>query len=404
MSSIQVRNLPIVVIIIAMLGMIGPFTIDTIFPAFQQMGIAFEADSAAMQLVTSTYLFSFAAMSLVHGPISDAIGRKPVMIAGVLIFALASVGAALSPSLAWVLVFRAIQGLSAGAGQIISRALIRDMFEGAMAQRLMAQVSMIFAIAPAIAPIIGGWLLGFGAWPIIFWFLAGFGVLLAALVAFVLPETHPVENRTPLQLVPVVGSIFAIARNWSFTRLAFAATFGFAAQFTYIAGAPIFMVDLLGKGERDFWMLFVPMMSCMVLGSWTNARFAERVPGRRLATIGYLVAITAAVTNVVLAGVVPWLPWAIVGPSLVAFGVALSFPVVQLVMLDLFPAHRGAAASMQAFVTLAFNGLLAAVIVPLVDASTFTMALASVTFSAIGLTMWLWHRAAIPAEATAEPA
>ena len=171
-----------ITIIIAMLGMIGPFTIDTMFPAFAQIGREFTVDTVALQQLTSIYLVSFAAMSLFHGPISDAVGRKPVMLAGLALYVLASVGAALAPSFTILLVFRAIQGLSAGAGQIISRALIRDIFSGAAAQRLMAQVSMIFAIAPAVAPVMGGWILLVGDWRLTFWFLMVFGLLLLSLI------------------------------------------------------------------------------------------------------------------------------------------------------------------------------------------------------------------------------
>ena len=166
-------------LVLAGLSMFGPFSIDTAFPAFQQMGAELEVGSAAMQQVVSVYLLAFAIMSLVHGPLSDAVGRRPVMVAGIAVFVLASIGCALSTSLPVLLVCRALQGFSAGAGQIVSRAVVRDLFDGAEAQRLMSHVAMIFGVAPAIAPIIGGALLGLGRWPLVFWFLAAFGLLMA---------------------------------------------------------------------------------------------------------------------------------------------------------------------------------------------------------------------------------
>ncbi|WP_203567955.1 multidrug effflux MFS transporter [Aestuariimicrobium ganziense] len=389
-----------VTLVIAMLGMLGPFTVDTIFPGFAAVGEQFRVDEVAMQQVTSVYLLSFAAMSLLHGPISDAVGRRPVMITGLVLYALASIGCALSPNLGALLAFRSMQGLAAGAAQIISRTLIRDMFAGPAAQRLMAQVSMIFAVAPAVAPIVGGWLLQLGRWPVIFWFLTGFALFLAVLVLLVVPETHPVENRVPFNLREVIGGVFEVGRHGAFQRLALTSTFAFAAQFLYIVGAPIFIVRLLGKGEQDFWMLFVPLMASMIVGSFLNARLAHRVPGRKLATIGFGLTLVAGVVNVVASSLpgAPALPWAVLGPSLVAFGVALSFPVVQLVMLDLFPRRRGAAASMQAFVTLLFNAALAGVISPLVSGTVLQMAMASAGFSVIGFLLWLWHLRAVPAD------
>src|SRR5699024_9296292 len=193
-----------ITIILACLAMFGPFSIDTVFPAFQRIGDQFEVDTAGLQQITSIYLISFAVMSLLHGPISDAVGRKPVIIIGTLLYAAASVGCALSVNLPMLLAFRASQGFAAGAGQIISRTMIRDLYEGPAAQKLMAQVMMIFSVAPAVAPIIGGWLLQAGDWPVIFWFLAAFGVVMSLVTVLGLPETHPAESRTALRIGPLL--------------------------------------------------------------------------------------------------------------------------------------------------------------------------------------------------------
>lgn len=132
------------------LAMFGPFSIDTIFPAFPQIGAQLDADKVAMQQTISVYLIAYALMSVVHGPVSDAIGRRRVILAGLSVFALASAGCALARDLPALLAFRALQGLSAGVGLIVGRAVIRDLYHGDDAQRLMSQVSMVFGIAPAI--------------------------------------------------------------------------------------------------------------------------------------------------------------------------------------------------------------------------------------------------------------
>ena len=176
--------------------MFGPFSIDTIFPAFPQLSAQLGADKLAMQQTISVYLLAYALMSVVHGPLSDAVGRRRVIIGGLAVFTLASVGCALAPDLGTLLLFRALQGLSAGVGLIVGRAAIRDLFQGDDAQRLMSQVSMIFGIAPAIAPLVGGWILGWARWPMIFWFLTAFSVLLLASTALWLPETHPKDRKS----------------------------------------------------------------------------------------------------------------------------------------------------------------------------------------------------------------
>src|SRR5690606_15993575 len=179
--------------------MLGPFTIDTTFPAFSRIGSEFGADTTAMQQVTSVYMLAFAVMSVFHGPLSDAMGRKPVMITGLVGYVVASVGCALAPNLAVLLVMRTLQGTFAGAATIVSRVVVRDMFAGPAAHRLMSRIMMIFSVAPAIAPVAGGWLLQVGDCRTIFWAVAAYGALAALAVLVVLPATHPPLRRPPLR-------------------------------------------------------------------------------------------------------------------------------------------------------------------------------------------------------------
>ncbi len=383
-----------VLLVLAFLAMFGPFTIDTVFPAFEHIGADFGVGATELQQITSIYLVSFAVMSLLHGPISDAVGRKPVIIVGTLAYAAASVGCALAPNLGMLLVFRAMQGLAAGSGQIISRAMIRDMYEGPAAQKLMAQVMMIFSVAPAVAPVVGGWLLRLGNWQVIFWFLVLFGVAMCLATAAVLPETHPTSERRPLRIRPLIGGLVEVARNGAFLRLAFASSLTFAGQFLYIAAAPIFVVALLGKGDQDFWIFFVPMIAGMMIGAFANSRLSGIVSSTRLAGAGMVIALVAGVLNVSLALVpgVPPLPWAVVGPSVLAMGTALCFPILQLSMLDLFPHQRGSAASMQSFIQLLLNAALAGVVAPLVTGSIAMLAVTSLGFIVAGSLLWVWHR------------
>lgn len=391
---------------LAALAMIGPFTIDTIFPGFEAIGRDFDADAAALQQITSVYLLSFALMSVFHGPISDALGRKPVMIGGLLGYVVASVVCALAPTLGALLVARVFQGLFAGAATIVSRAVIRDLFSGAEAQRLMARVMMIFAVAPAVAPVIGGEILRLGPWHWIFWFVALYGVGAAVLTAVVLPETHPKERRSPLRVGAVLRSLGHVARSGAFQRLAFSAAFVFAAYFLYVVAAPIVVVDLLGRGEQDFWILFVPMIGGLVTGSMLTNRLAGRVEGPRMVDVTMVGLVVAAALNVLLGAVAPTLPWAVLGPAAMGVAIGVAFPVQQLAMLDLFPEARGAAASMASFAALVFNALLAGVISPLVTGTLLTAALTSALFAVVGSALWVWHRratAGAPAQAD-EPA
>jgi len=378
--------------------MLGPFSIDTAFPAFAEMRGEFDVGSAETQWVVSAYMLPFALMSPFHGPLSDAIGRKPVIVAGVAVYALASVGCALAGSLEVLLVFRALQGLAAGGGVIVSRTVIRDVFDGPEAQRLMSIVMMIFGVAPALAPIIGGGLLQLGAWPVIFWFLALLGLALSTTALVLLPETHPVERRIPLRFGALLQGLARPLADLTFHRIAWSAALSFGGQFLYIGAAAIFVVDLLGRGELDFWIFFVPMIGGLVAGSWISSRTAGRISGRRLITAALCFSLFGALVNFALAlgPTEAELPWAVIGPALIAMGTGAAYPSQQLALLDLHPASRGGVVSLFTFFSLTLNALVAALVAPHVTGSVLQLAAAGLVMVAGGLGLWLWHLRAVP--------
>ena len=375
------------------LAMFGPFSIDTIFPAFPVMGAELGADKLAMQQTISVYLIAYALMSIVHGPLSDTIGRRRVIIGGLSVFTLASVGCALSTDLSTLLFFRAVQGLSAGVGLIVGRAVIRDVLHGDDAQRLMSQVTMIFGVAPAIAPIIGGWILGWAHWPAIFWFLVGFSLLLLASTIFLLPETHPPQARLPLKPRRLLRDYFAIFLNPRFQRLTATGAFNFAALFLYIASAPAFVLDILKLNERQFGWFFVPTIGGMVLGSFVSGRSAGKISGDRLVRWGFVFSFLGVAMNL---GYNLWtddpqIPWAVLPMCVSAFGIALVFPIVTLSILDMYPRQRGSASSLQAFSGLVVNAVMAGVLSPLISASAVSLAVAASALTAIAWLFWQWE-------------
>lgn len=213
------RTLALIPLVLAMLSMIGPFSIDTPFPAFAQMGEALDVSAGELQLVVTAYMLAFAAMSVFHGPLSDAIGRKPVIVWSLAAYAVASVACAFAPTLEWLLVGRVVQGLAAGGSTIVSRTIIRDLFDGVEAQRMMSQVAVIFGLAPAIAPVVGGLLVQVGPWQTVCWFMAALAVLLLAGSIVLLPESHPPERRVPLRVGEVVTGLLAVVSVPAFHRM-----------------------------------------------------------------------------------------------------------------------------------------------------------------------------------------
>lgn len=374
--------------------MIGPFAIDTIFPAFNRIGAELVANASALQQLTSTYMLAFAVMSVFHGPLSDALGRKPVMVGGLAGFVLASIGCALSPSLGVLLVMRTLEGTFAGAATIVSRVMVRDMFAGPQAHRLMSRIMMIFSVAPAFAPVVGGWLLQVGDWRTIFWAITGYGVVAIAAVLLVLPETLPAAGRTPLRVGAVVRSVIRVGGSATMIRLALVTALAMGGQFVYIVGAPIIVVDLFGLGEQDFWVLFFPVIGGLLVGAWLSGRLAERIARLYLIDASLLAAAAAGVLNVILVIWWPNPPLAMVGPALLACAIAVAFPAIQLEILDAFPASRGAAASLGTFASLAFNAVLAGAITPLVTDTVLHVALTALVFLVLGALLWVLHRRA----------
>ncbi len=392
-SSATTISLRVLALLLGGLAMFGPFSIDTIFPAFEHIGAELGADKVAMQQTISVYLLAYAAMSLVHGPLSDALGRRRIILGGLVVFAFASAGCALARDLPTLLAFRAVQGLSAGVGLIVGRALIRDVLHGHDAQRLMSQVSMIFGIAPAIAPIIGGWILGWGHWSAIFWFLVGFSLLLLLAVWIALPETHPPAARLSLAPRRLLRDYWAIFVNPRFQRLAASGAFNFGALFLYIASAPAFVLDLLKLNERQFAWFFVPMIGGMMLGAYTSGRSAGKISGSRLANMGFLFCGIGALVNVLYNLFVPMpsVPWAVLPMAIGSFGIALVFPILTLAVLDMYPRQRGSASSLQAFTSLVMNAIVAGVLSPLLSHRGIHLAVGAALFSLIAWLFWRWE-------------
>jgi DHA1 family bicyclomycin/chloramphenicol resistance-like MFS transporter len=386
-------SIPRLALLLGGLAMFGPFSIDTIFPAFPQIGAQLGANTLAMQQTISVYLIAYALMSIVHGPLSDAIGRRKVILGGLAVFALASVGCAMSQDLSTLLAFRALQGLSAGVGLIVGRAAIRDLLHGDDAQRLMSQASMIFGIAPAIAPIIGGWILGWQRWPMIFWFLVVFSLLLLFATWIWLPETHPPAMRLSLQPRRLLRDYVGIFLNPRFQRLAAAGAFNFGALFLYIASAPAFVLGILHLNQRSFAWFFVPMISGMMIGAFVSGRTAGRISGARQSAIGFACCGVAVTVNVLYNLMVPEpsVPWAVLPMMLNSFGIALVFPILTLSILDMYPRQRGSASSLQAFTSLVSNAVVAGVLSPWLSRVPLDLALGAAVFAFLGWAFWRWE-------------
>ncbi len=377
--------------LLAVLGMVGPFSIDTYIPAFSGIARSIGATPVEMQQTLSAYLFGFAFMNLFHGALSDSFGRRPVVLWGMAVFTLASLGCALSQNIGQLVLFRALQGLSTGAGIVVSRAVIRDMFPPAEAQRVMSQVTIYFGVAPAIAPIVGGFLFVHLGWHSVFWFLVAVGCVLFIANYKLLPETLHVSHRQPFEFKHLMRGYRDLCSDPRFLLLALASGVPFNGMFLYVLAAPAFLGDHLQLAPTQFFWFFLLTIGGIMSGAWVSGRMAGKVTPKRQIRDGFLIMLVTSIVNVAANAVfAPHAAWSLWPIAFFAFGWALMVPVVTLLVLDLHPERRGMASSLQAVIGSTANGIVAGVIAPLVMHSPLGLAVTSILMLSIGLVAWVW--------------
>lgn len=376
-------------VVLASLAALAPFAIDTYLPAFSVLENDFQATPLELQQSLTFYLLPYALMTLWHGAISDSIGRIAAIQWGLGVFVIASIGCAFATNVETLWFFRALQGLSGGAGNVVARAMVRDLFSGAQAQRVMATVQMLFGIAPAVAPIIGGFLLGIH-WQAIFIFLAlyaGFSLLAAMKY---LPETVTVDKRVPLSAKQVMKDYKRIFSDKEFNFVVFALGANFAGFFVYVLASPMFLVRHLGLSEHQFGWMFIPTVCGMVLGSYLAKRAAGKYAPGRVVKAAYLWMSLIVLLNLAICYLLPNKAiWNILPIALFNIGMALAMPILSLAALDRHPKIRGTAASGQAFIQMLLSTVSAGLIVPLLWFSPLGLAFAMAAYVLFG---WLMIR------------
>src|SRR4029079_3194655 len=284
---------------LAALATLGPFSIDAYLPAFAGIQESLEASPIQIQQTLSAYLFAFGLMFLFHGALSDSFGRRPVILVALAVFTIASMSAARATTVSALIVWRAVQGLSVGAGMVVGRAMIRDLFGPEEAQRLMSLVTLFFGLAPAVAPIIGGWLFTGLGWRAVFWFLTAVGLLLVGVGWRFLPETLPESGRQSFHPVALIKGYREVGIDFRFLLLSLAVGFNFNGFFLYIVSAPVFLGQHLGLGPQQYAWLFAPCIAGITLGADLCARAAGRMAAPVTVQRAYAFMAIAAAVNAV---------------------------------------------------------------------------------------------------------
>ncbi len=378
-----------------MTTMIGPFTIDTYLPSFPAIEAEFGISRALLSQSLAFYLAAFAISTLILGPLADRLGRRRVILGSLLFYLAASLGCALSDSYGAFLFFRLMQGVAAGGGLAAGRAMIRDVHNPQDAQRAMSQVMMLFAIAPAIAPVIGGWLHDVFGWHSVFYFLALYSGLVFLLMLLLIPETLAPALRQsfhPASVARVYGRTLVHRR---FLSLIFIVSCYFGGMFLYIAGAPTVIFDFMKLDSSDFAALFVPMVAGMISGAWLSGRLAHRWPAQRTVKLALGMMALGALLNVAQALWLPAMAVTMIVPLMFyTCGIGIAMPAMTVMSMDCFPQNRGTASALHGFVQMLGNALIASVAVPLLSSQPSHLALGQLALMAIALLLWRYTPAA----------
>ncbi len=376
-------------LIVAVMSMIGPLTIDTYLPSFPAIEAEYGVSRALLSQSLAFYLVAYAVSTLLLGPLADRLGRRQVILGTLLFYIGASVGCAMAADYGTFLWFRLLQGAAAGGGLVAGRAMIRDVYNPQDAQRAMAQVMMLFAVAPAVAPVIGGWLEVTFGWHSVFYFLAAFSGLIFLLVLARVPETLAPALRQsfhPVHVARVYGRSLVHRR---FLSLVFIVSCYFGGMFLYIAGAPTVVFDFLQLDTGDFGVLFMPMVGGMMCGAWLSGRLAHSWPVERTVTLALTIMTLGTVLNTAQAQwLTPMVVTAVAPLVFYTFGIGMAMPAMTVLSLDCFPNNRGSATAVQGFVQMLGNAMLASLAVPLLSFQPGHLALGQLLLMTIAAALW----------------
>jgi MFS transporter, DHA1 family, multidrug resistance protein len=385
---------PLLATLLAALSMLGPFSIDTFFPSFPTLAHEFSLTDFALQQTLTAYMLPYALTSLLPGALSDALGRKPIILGGLILYVMASVGCLASTSFSLLLTFRALQGAVAGVGSIVGRALLRDMVEGASAQRMMSLVTTIFSIAPAIAPIIGGYLELYFGWHGSFAFMSLFGALLLLVCWLWLPESHPPARRVEFSAVSLLRECRTIVRDPLFLLLGFSGALNFAALFLYISSAPKVVLTMWHLNQQQFGWFFVPVILGMTTGAMLSGKLAGKVSSEKQKIVGFGLTLGAGGANIIYNSLVhtPHHLLAVIPLIAVSAGVSLVFPLLVLQMLDRFARVRGSASSVQSLIALLVMTIVGGVLSTWAQQNALRLSLTSAALGLTAFVLWLFAR------------
>lgn len=346
-------------VLLALLTAIGPLSTDMYLPSLPGIARYFSASLSDVQLTLSAFLAGFAGGQLIYGPLADRHGRKPVLLAGLAIYLAGSVACAMAPSIEALVAARLVQAIGACAPIVLARAIVRDLFAGDAAARMLSQMGSIMGLVPAVAPVAGGFLeVSFG-WRASFTVTVALGVWLAAYVAVRLPETLDAERVRPLSPAAMADSFKTLLKDAVFARYAGVVCLSYGGLFSFISGSSFVLQQHYGLGEVAFGMAFSLCVLGYIAGTMVGTRFAARLGTRGIVTLGAAALATGGLAMAALVMIEPGRAWHVLAPMVVYMvGVGLTLPPGIAGAISPFPQFAGAASSLLGFLQMTSGALI----------------------------------------------
>jgi DHA1 family bicyclomycin/chloramphenicol resistance-like MFS transporter len=287
-------------LLLALLSAFTPLSIDMYLPALPLIARDLKASTGDIQLTLSAFMIAFGFGQIFYGPAGDRFGRRPVILTGIAIYIVASIGCAFAAAAGHLVALRTLQGLAACGGVVLARTMVRDLAEKDQAARAMSLMLACSSIAPMLAPLIGAQVLHFAGWREIFWVLAGFGLVAFTIAGIKLPETLKPEHRQSIRLGEVLSRFGQLLRHRAYMGYALTGTFQFAALMSFLSGSPFVFIQTYGIEPRDFALIFGGQVMFMTVGALLNAKFAPKFGAAAILRVGVWVPAIAGPTALIL--------------------------------------------------------------------------------------------------------
>ncbi|MSP47941.1 MAG: Bcr/CflA family efflux MFS transporter [Alphaproteobacteria bacterium] len=381
------RRPPLILLVLA--TAIGGLSMNIFIPSMPGLVRAFATDIATVQLTLTLYLAGIAVGQLVYGPLSDHYGRRPMMLAGLGLYALAALVASLAQTIDVLILGRIAQAFGGCAGMVITRAIIRDVYDRDRAASVLGYVTMAMTVAPAMAPVLGGYLDLWFSWRAGLWVLSGYGIALFLGCLFYLNETLK-EPQPTIGVLPILHSYRMLLRRPAFLGYAFGVGLSTACFFAFLAGAPYLMIEVLKRPPSDYGIWFVIVSLGYFIGNFLTGRLSGRLGVDRMVTIGAAMVLSGGLGMLAHVLTAPLAPYGIFLPAMmVAMGNGVGQPNGIAGAISVDPTRAGAASGIVGFLQMSIGAVGTVIIGHTLESTLLPVAL-TVTALGSGSALFFW--------------